>query len=114
QSGDTDANFYVGAGAKYALSDFVHLRLDGRLLAAPNTGDNTFSTDWELTAGVGITLGGHPKETPPPPPPLVKDTDGDGIPDTEDNCPRRPVRARTRGARTRTPTRTASSIVWTS
>ncbi|HEY6475881.1 MAG TPA: OmpA family protein [Polyangia bacterium] len=85
-SGDTDANFYVGAGAKYALTDFVHLRLDGRLLAAPNTTNDGFSADWELTAGVGITLGGH-AAAPPPPPPLVKDTDGDGIPDSEDNCP---------------------------
>jgi outer membrane protein OmpA-like peptidoglycan-associated protein/opacity protein-like surface antigen len=87
QSGDTDANFYVGAGAKYALSDFVHLRLDGRVLAAPNTTKDGFSADWELTAGVGITLGGH-AAPPPPPPPLVKDTDGDGIPDSEDNCPK--------------------------
>ncbi len=45
------------------------------------------SPDWELTVGVGITLGGHPAEAAPPPPPLVKDTDGDGIPDSEDNCP---------------------------
>jgi outer membrane protein OmpA-like peptidoglycan-associated protein/opacity protein-like surface antigen len=87
QPGDTDANFYVGAGAKYALSDFVHLRLDGRLLAAPNTTKDGFSADYELTAGVGITLGGH-AAPPPPPPPLVKDTDGDGIPDSEDNCPK--------------------------
>jgi len=87
-SGDTDANFYVGAGAKYALSDFVHLRLDGRVLAAPNTTKDGFSPEYELTAGVGITLGGHPKEEAPPPPPLVKDTDGDGIPDSEDNCPK--------------------------
>jgi outer membrane protein OmpA-like peptidoglycan-associated protein/opacity protein-like surface antigen len=85
--GDTDANFYVGAGAKYALNDFLHLRLDGRVLAAPNTTKDGFSADYELTAGIGITLGGHAAPPPAPPPPLVKDTDGDGIPDSEDNCP---------------------------
>ncbi len=85
-SGDTDANFYVGLGAKYALNDLFHLRLDGRLLAAPNTTNDGYSADWELTLGVGVTLGGH-APPPPPPPPLVKDSDGDGIPDTEDACP---------------------------
>ena len=87
QKGDSDANFYAGAGVMFALNKLVHLRLDGRVLAAPNVTTDGFSPDYELTAGVGITLGGH---APPPPPPvatLVKDTDGDGIPDTEDNCP---------------------------
>ncbi len=83
---DTDANFYVGAGVRYAVTNLFHIRLDGRLLAAPNITDNGFSREWELTLGAGITLGGH-AAAPPPPPPLVKDTDGDGIPDTEDKCP---------------------------
>src|SRR6185312_2565683 len=84
---DTDANFYVGAGVKLALNDLFHLRLDGRLIAAPNNSKDGFSPDYELTAGFGVTLGGHTAAPPPPPPPLVKDTDGDGIPDSEDNCP---------------------------
>ncbi len=89
KSGDTDANFYGGAGVKYALNNLWHVRLDGRVIAAPNTKKDGFSPDWEVTAGVGITLGGH--EPPPPPAPvaaLVKDTDRDGIPDDQDKCPR--------------------------
>ncbi|HLK89229.1 MAG TPA: OmpA family protein [Polyangia bacterium] len=86
-TGDTDANFYVGAGVKYALNDLFHLRLDGRVLAAPNTGTNTYSADYELTLGIGVTQGGHAAPPPPPAVPLVKDTDGDGIPDSEDKCP---------------------------
>ena len=85
--GDTDANFYGGAGVMFALNNLLHLRLDGRVLAAPNTTKDGFSPDFELTAGFGVTLGGHPAAPPPPPPPLVKDTDGDGIPDNQDNCP---------------------------
>jgi outer membrane protein OmpA-like peptidoglycan-associated protein len=84
---DTDTNFYVGLGARYAITPLVHVRVDGRLLSAPNTKDNGASADWELTAGVGVTLGGH---LPPPPPPMVqllKDTDGDGITDDQDKCP---------------------------
>jgi outer membrane protein OmpA-like peptidoglycan-associated protein/opacity protein-like surface antigen len=87
QSGDTDANFFGGAGVMFALSKLVHLRLDGAVLAAPNTTKDGFSPDYELTLGIGVTLGGHAPPPPPPVVPLVKDTDGDGIPDAEDNCP---------------------------
>jgi OOP family OmpA-OmpF porin len=86
-SGDTDANFYAGAGVMFALNRLLHLRLDGRVLAAPNNTKDGFSPEYELTAGFGVTLGGHAPPPPPAPVALVKDTDGDGIPDTEDNCP---------------------------
>jgi OOP family OmpA-OmpF porin len=87
KSGDTDANFYFGLGAKYALTDLLHLRLDGRVLAAPNVKNNGFSPDWEVTLGFGVTLGGHAAPPPAPVVQLVKDTDGDGITDDKDNCP---------------------------
>ena len=89
KSGDTDANFYAGAGLKYAINNLFHVRLDGRIIAAPNTKNDGFSADWEVTAGVGVTLGGHPPAPPPAPvAALVKDTDRDGIPDDQDKCPR--------------------------
>src|SRR5688572_3394098 len=77
---DTDFTFHGGVGAKYAFTDLVHLRLDARALGVPNTQKESFSLDWEFMAGVGFTFGGH---APPPPPPvtLVKDSDGDGVPD---------------------------------
>jgi outer membrane protein OmpA-like peptidoglycan-associated protein/opacity protein-like surface antigen len=89
KKGDTDFNFYGGAGLKYAITNLIHVRLDGRVLAAPNTKKDGFSPDWEVTAGFGVTLGGHPP--PPPMAPvaaLVRDTDRDGIPDDQDKCPR--------------------------
>ena len=67
QKNDTDANFYAGAGVMFAVTKLLHLRLDGRVLAAPNTKSDGFSPDYELTAGIGVTLGGH---APPPPPPV--------------------------------------------
>ena len=82
---DTDVFFYGGAGAKYALTDLVQLRLDGRAGAAPNTKKQGFSPEFELLASVAFTFGGHPP--PPPPPPLIKDSDGDGIDDDHDKCP---------------------------
>jgi outer membrane protein OmpA-like peptidoglycan-associated protein len=85
--GDTDAGPYAGAGVMFALNRLLHLRIDGRVLAAPNIKNDGFSPDYELTVGFGVTLGGHAPPAPPPPVALVKDTDGDGIPDTEDNCP---------------------------
>ena len=85
--GDTDAGPYAGAGVMFALNRLLHLRIDGRVLAAPNIKNDGFSPDYELTAGFGVTLGGHAPPPPPAPLALIKDTDGDGIPDTEDNCP---------------------------
>jgi OOP family OmpA-OmpF porin len=83
---DTDFTFQGGVGAKYFFTDVVHLRLDARALGVPNTQKESFSLDWEFMLGLGFTFGGH-APPPPPPPPLIKDTDGDGVPDDKDKCP---------------------------
>jgi OOP family OmpA-OmpF porin len=87
QKGDTDAFFYGGAGLKYELTDLLQLRIDARAGAAPNTKKQDFSPEFEALASLVFTFGGHVVAPPPPPPPLAKDTDGDGIPDSEDKCP---------------------------
>jgi OOP family OmpA-OmpF porin len=84
---DTDFVSHFGAGAKYAINDLVHVRLDARLLLVPNTTYNGVSPDYEFLAGIGLTFGGPPPAPPPPPPPTVSDRDKDGIPDDKDKCP---------------------------
>jgi OOP family OmpA-OmpF porin len=85
---DTDFEFHFGVGAKYALTDLVHLRADARLLEVPNTSKNGVSADWEFMGGVGLTFGNAPPPPPPPPPPPVNnDRDKDGIPNASDKCP---------------------------
>ncbi|HZL17708.1 MAG TPA: OmpA family protein [Polyangia bacterium] len=84
---DTDTDFHFGVGVKYAFTDRVHLRLDGRVIAAPNTKKDGFSPDYEATIGFGVVLGGHHPAPPLPVVQLQKDTDGDGITDDLDKCP---------------------------
>ena len=84
---DTDFEFHGGVGAKYAFTDLVHLRLDARAMGVPNTEKEGFSLNWEFMLGVGFTFGGRVVAPPPPPVTLVKDTDGDSIPDDKDKCP---------------------------
>jgi OOP family OmpA-OmpF porin len=90
---DTDMEFHGGAGVKYALTPVIGLRIDGRVLAVPNTTNNGMSPDFEVMAGLSIGLGG--KAPPPPPAPVARteaprDTDNDGIPDNIDACPTDP------------------------
>jgi OOP family OmpA-OmpF porin len=84
---DTDFAFHGGVGAKYFLTDVVHLRLDARALGAPNKSKQSYSVDGEFMLTLGFTFGGHDAAPPPPPPVLIKDTDNDGIPDDKDRCP---------------------------
>src|SRR5262245_53102698 len=86
---DTDFAFHGGAGAKYYLTEVVHLRLDARALGVPNTDAKGFAADWEFMAGVGFSFGGKEPEVAAPPP-LIKDSDNDGIPDDTDKCPMQP------------------------
>jgi outer membrane protein OmpA-like peptidoglycan-associated protein len=83
---DTDFEFHGGVGAKFFLTNIVHLRLDARAVGAPNKSKQSYSTDGEFMLSLGFTFGGH-EPAPPPPPVLIKDTDNDGIPDDKDRCP---------------------------
>ena len=87
---DTDFGFHFGVGAKYALMRQLDARVDARVLFAPNTGKSSDSVDLEFLGGLTYRFGGEAGAPPPPPPPLVRDTDGDGIPDTADKCPNEP------------------------
>jgi outer membrane protein OmpA-like peptidoglycan-associated protein/opacity protein-like surface antigen len=84
---DTDTDFHFGVGVKYAFTDRLHLRLDGRIIAAPNVKKDGYSPDYEATIGFGVVLGGHHPAAPLPVVQLQKDTDGDGITDDLDKCP---------------------------
>jgi outer membrane protein OmpA-like peptidoglycan-associated protein len=87
---DTDVAYNAGVGAKYAINDLFHFRLDARFIEVPNTTYNGLSAEWEFLGGFGMTLGGAPPPPPPPPPPVVTDRDKDGIPDAQDKCPAEP------------------------
>jgi OOP family OmpA-OmpF porin len=83
---DTDFEFHGGVGAKYFLTDVVHLRLDARAMGVPSTDEKSFTVDWEFMAGIGFTFGGR-EPVAAPPITLIKDSDNDGIPDDKDRCP---------------------------
>jgi OOP family OmpA-OmpF porin len=88
---DTDPAYHVGVGFRYRLTSLLAVRVDGRVLAVPNTKSGGFSPDFEVMAGLSAFLGGKPfGPPPPPPPPAVVDTDHDGIPDNLDKCPNDP------------------------
>ncbi len=84
---DTDFEFHGGAGVKYAITNMIDARVDGRVVFLPNTNDKAFSADLEFLAGASFRFGGEAPPPPPAPPPLVKDTDRDDIPDNLDKCP---------------------------
>ncbi|MEO5770368.1 MAG: OmpA family protein [Polyangia bacterium] len=85
---DTDFEFHGGIGVKYAVTNNIDVRLDGRVVFLPNTKHNSDSADLEFLAGATYRFGGQGAPPPPPPaPPLVLDTDRDDIPDNVDKCP---------------------------
>ena len=78
---DVDGSFHVGAGGKYDITPRIQVRLDGRLNVSGARGEGGLQPYFELLAGVSYLL--WFKERPKP-----VDTDGDGIFDHEDRCPR--------------------------
>jgi len=80
-----------GAGLKYFLSENVALRLDARHLIAFDQGiDESEQTDnnFLYTGGLVFLIGGE--KPAPAAAPTPRDTDGDGVTDDRDKCPKTP------------------------
>jgi len=85
---DIDKSVHWGVGVRYAVTDEIDLRLDGRDLIVPDRTTNGATNDVEITAGVTWRFGARrpmrvvyaplpppppPAAPPPPPPPVVVD-----------------------------------------
>ncbi len=113
ENDDEDLQFNYGAGFKYFVSPSVALRGDVRHLVQHRTNNKNTPRDYynQLTWSGGLTLqlGGRkaaPQPRPADPvaapsplaeekpallpelPPVARDSDGDGIPDDRDKCPK--------------------------
>lgn len=84
---DSDPTVHFGAGAKVPLDDFVGLRLDVRdNLSQKNQSSGGSQVHHpEVLLGLTFTIDPRKKAAPPPP-----DTDGDGVLDSADKCPKEP------------------------
>jgi len=77
---DADAAFHWGVGLKYYFLKWVAVRLDFRHLLSDGL-DNKVAHHFSVLAGVSVVLNWE------------KDSDGDGIPDGSDHCPKRAGKA---------------------
>ncbi len=101
---DIDTVLHAGIGVKYAITDMIGVRFDGRIIAPPaafsgilKVGDESAydGPDWEALLSVYVALGAGEKAQPPPPapapppppPPVDDDPDKDGIKGDADKCP---------------------------
>ena len=86
---DTDAELYLGVGAKYRVDNGWGLRGDLRLLFPPSSTSSGPTVDFEALLSIYKEFGRKEVEK------VVeksgpKDSDGDGIPDDVDKCPNEP------------------------
>lgn len=85
---DSDPEFHVGVGVKYAILQQLSARLDFRdnfmqeNRANPSIKEGDLVQNFELLLGLSFTLGRTPAEAAAPP----KDSDGDGFLDPQDAC----------------------------
>ncbi len=71
-SNDVDQAYHWGLGARYAVSDTLDLRVDGRQLIVPDRAHDGATSDFEVTLGATYKFGTTKKALPlPPPPPVV-------------------------------------------
>jgi len=87
---DTDAELYVGVGAKYRVDNGWGLRADARILFPPSSSGSGPTVDFEALLGIYKEFGRKEAEKPVEQPTGPKDSDGDGIPDDQDKCPNEP------------------------
>src|SRR5690606_33177216 len=83
---DTDFVAHAGIGARFAISDSVGVRVDGRWLLPPSSASEGVTSDFEALIGIYKTFGGS-DEPAPEPEPEPTDEDGDGIVGDADQCP---------------------------
>jgi OOP family OmpA-OmpF porin len=90
---DVDPALHFGVGAKFALDDFLSLRLDLRdTMAQKHAADQGAQTHFpEATLGLTFNLRpGKPVPEAPKAPAGPADTDHDGVTDDKDACPEQP------------------------
>lgn len=80
---ESDFNFHWGLGMRAMLTDRIAARLDVRHMMTDSRGDAPPANNLEITIGVDIFA--WVEESAPK---VVVDTDGDGIGDSDDNCPK--------------------------
>ena len=78
---DIDGAFHVGIGGKFNITERIIVRLDGRINVSGERGDGGVAPYFELIAGASYALFWKEREKP-------VDSDGDGIFDPQDKCPR--------------------------
>jgi len=86
---DSDPEFHVGVGVKYAINEYLSARFDFRdnfmqeNREPLGVEDGDLVQNFELLLGLSFTLGRTKHEAP-------RDSDGDGFVDTSDACPTQP------------------------
>ncbi|HEY3355879.1 MAG TPA: OmpA family protein [Polyangia bacterium] len=84
---DTDTLFHWGVGAKYYLKDYVALRADVRQELGPGLQSGTITAHYEVLVGASYVLGWKRRAPVVVAAAAPVDSDGDGVPDTDDKCP---------------------------
>lgn len=96
---DTDRAYHWGGGLRYAISEKLEARLDGRHLLVPDRTRDGATSDYEVSAGITYRFGAQPRVVVVREPVVEErvvtkvvdlDKDDDGIVDRIDKCPAQP------------------------